>query len=229
VLGRADLTGLAVLASDAFSSGEPIPDSVRAARDRRFELLLPFGCAGPVDEGSSAPLRWRYDEEAEALKIHVAPNHWDAGAWGLAEQSGIEAIEGFWITRPWTSSDDCPARSGKTATNGMDSLTLTLPGQTLAVAQFFTADARRSALRDGRAFEATNRVPRADFDGSRGFRVRLSGRIDRVPGADAPVRCIQPGGMDQRPICAIAVKLDELRIENPIDDEVLATWPIAGN
>lgn len=227
ILGRADLAELAFLASDSLASGQPIPESVSEAGNRRFELVLPFGCSGPAGEGSSARLRWRYDEEAEALRIHVAPNSWDAGDWGMAGRSGVEAIEGFWIARPWSSSDDCPSRSGQTMATGIEPLTL--PGQTLAVAQFFTADARRAALRDGRAFETVKRIPREEFDASRGFRVRLSGRIGGVPGADAPVRCIQPGGMDQRPICAIAVTLDEVRIENPIDEEVLASWPIGAD
>lgn len=226
LLGRAQLISLAERASNAAASGEPIPQDVREAVSRRFELAIPFGCTGPSAEGSRAPLRWRYDEEDQALRLHVAPVSWGAADWGIENGSPIEAIEGFWITRPWSLAESCPRRTGQAIATGMEPVTL--PGQTLAVAQFYTGDARRSALRDGRPFESVQRVPRDEFDASRGFRLLLSGRIDQVPGG-GPVRCIQPAGIEQRPICVVAVTLDEVRIENPIGDEVLATWSIGGD
>lgn len=227
MLGRADLIALATSATDALSTGAEGPEDAREALDRRFELVLPFGCDGPAEDGSTSALRWRYDDQAEVLRIHAAPDSWSAADWGLAEDAGIEAVEGFWVARPWSSGNNCPIRSGRAMATGMDPITL--PGQTLAVAQFFTREARRSALRDGRPFEAVLRVPREDFDGSRGFRLRLTGRIDQAPGSTGPLLCVQPGGMDQRPICAVAVTLDEVRIENPVNSGVLATWPIGDN
>jgi len=226
ILGRADIIALAEEATDALVAGEPVPTEVREAVDRRFELAVPFGCAGAAGEESAAPLRWRYDREEEALRLHVAAASWAAADWGLSQAAGIEAIEGFWIARPWSSSGDCPQRAGQARATGMEPVTL--PGQTLAVAQFFADGTRREALRDGRPFESVQRVPREEFAAPRGFRLLLSGRIDRVPGG-GPVRCIQPAGIDQRPICVVAVTLDEVRIENPATDELLARWPIGGD
>lgn len=226
MLDRAELVALAAAASDAQASGAPLPQKVRDAVNRRFELILPFGCTGPAEAGGTAALRWRYDEEEEALRLYASPSSWRAEDWGMGENAGVEAIEGFWAARPWSSSEDCPPRGEPTMPSGMEAITL--PGQTLAVAQFFTANSRRSALRDGRPFETVLRMPRDRLDVSRGFRLRLSGRIDRVPGG-GPLRCIQPGGMEQRPICVVAVTLDEVRIENPVNDEVLATWMIGGD
>ncbi len=222
MLDRADIISIAAQATDALSSGEPLPEDVRAMANRRFELALPFGCSGPASENSSAPLRWRYDEEGEVLRLHVAPTIWSPTEWEIGENTPIEAVEGFWLTHPWSLDDVCPQRT-HAAPTGTEPVTL--PGQTLAVAQFFTGDNRRAALRDGRPFETVQRVPRGRFDASRGFRLLLSGRIDSVPGG-SPVRCVQPAGLEQRPICVVAVALDEVRIENPIGTEVLATWPI---
>jgi hypothetical protein len=98
----------------------------------------------------------------------------------------------------------------------------------LAVAQFFTETSRREALRAGRPFESVQRVPRGEFDASQGYRLVLSGRIDRVPGG-GPVRCIQPAGIEQRPVCIVAVTFDEVRIENPVGDVVLASWPVGSD
>lgn len=222
MLGRADIISIAALAADALASGEPLPEDVRAMANRRFQLALPFGCTGPESENSLAPLRWRYDEAGGVLRLRVASTSWSPSEWGIGQNTPIEAMEGFWLTRPWSSDAVCPQRV-HAAPTGTEPVTL--PGQTLAVAQFFTGNARRSALRADRPFETVQRVAPDKFDASRGFRLLLSGRIDRVPGGD-PVRCIQPAGIEQRPICVVAVVLDEVRIENPVGAKVLATWPI---
>lgn len=224
-LERAHLAALAGQAADATASGTPIPNSVQEAVGRQFDLELPFGCGGPASAMDAAPLSWSYDEAAEVLRISVQPTSWRAADWGIAAGAGIEAVEGFWIARPWSSRGTCPPRTAQTAVAGTEPVTL--PGQTLALAQFVGGDARREALRGERPFEVVRRLPRAALDASRGFRLRLLGRIGRVPGG-GPVRCVQPAGIEQRPICVIAVTLAEVRIENAATGAVLATWPVGG-
>jgi hypothetical protein len=227
-LDRAEVIGLAAAAADAASSGAMPPDRVRAAVGRRVEIALPFGCSGPADADSEQPYRWRYDEDEEALRLHVAVTRWEAGDWGLEqladeEASDDQAIEGFWIARPWSSSAECPAR----ASTGQSTVAAE---QSLAVAQFFRGDVPREALRGARPYQSVQRIPRTDFAAPRGFRLMLSGRIGRVPdaagGPGGPVHCIQPTGIDSRPRCVVAVTLDEVRIENPADGAVLARWPV---
>jgi len=225
-LGRADLAALAGQAADSAASGTPMPNSVREAVGRQFDLELPFGCGGPASELDSAPLSWSYDEAAEVLRIRAQPTSWSAADWGIAAEAGIEAVEGFWIARPWSSRGTCPPRTAQRAVAGSEPVMLS--GQTLALAQFVAGDARREARRGERPFELVRRLPKAEFDASQGFRVRLLGRIGRVPGT-GPVRCVQPAGIEQRPICVIAATLAEVRIENPADGAVLATWPIGGD
>jgi hypothetical protein len=217
VLDRAALVSLAGQAADAFTSGNPMPAAVTGAADRRFDLLLPFGCGGPNAEGSTLPLRWRYDENRQTLRLNVEPTVWQAQEWNIDPQAGIEAIRGFWINRPWSSSGACPSQVGQAVARGMEPVTL--PGQTLAIAQFLTRTDRRS----DHAFTVVQRIPAAQIDVSQGFRVRLTGRIARLPGGD-PVRCIQPNGIEQRPICVIAASVDEVRIENTANGAVLGTW-----
>lgn len=227
-LDRAGLIDIADAAADAAASGSPLPEKVREAVDRRFAIALPFGCEGAAPADSDAPLRWRYDEQAETLRVHVAVTRWTAEEWGLVEPADGEAIEGFWIARPWSSRGECrPLPSGAPTPAAQP---FAPPQQTLAIAQFFRGDVRREALRDGKPFESVQQIDREDFAAPRGFRLILSGRIDRVPRADGsqsgPVHCIQPGGFGQRPRCIFAVTLDEVRIENPASGEVLANWPI---
>lgn len=224
-LGRADIIELAATTADALVAGKPLPEQVRRAMGRRLELAVPFGCGGTAEQGSLDPLRWRYDDREEALRLHVEPTDWSPTDWGLQENAGIEAIEGYWLARPWTSSSDCPKATNAGRSTGVEPVTLA--GQTLAIAQFFTAESKREGQRGGRAFETVQRIPRGELDVAAGFRLVLSGRIDRVPGG-GPVRCIQPGGIEQRPICVVAAKFDEARIENLATGEVVATWPILG-
>lgn len=225
-LDRGDLLDLVNAAVDAVASGATPPPAVSEAVDRRFEIAVPFGCAGAAEPDSEAPLRWRYDEEEETLRLHVAVTRWTAADWGLQESVEGEAIEGFWIERPWSSSSACRQRPAASGTP------LATPERTLAIAQFFRGDVRREALREGRPFESVQRIASEDFAAPQGFRLMLSGRIERVPaasGSAGPVHCIQPQDGRQRPRCVVAVTLDEVRIENPASGEVLATWQIGGD
>ena len=223
VLGRADLITLATLAADAAAAGRD-PDAVlREAAGRRFELRLPFGCGGPAGEASTAAMRWRYDEESSALRLHVAPVRWSAADWWREAPSGAQAVEGFWIMRPWTSTEDCPDGDRPVPTGTEP---VTLPGQTLAIGEVIPARDGAGGGRDEEPYQTVLRVPPDELDASAGFRVRVTGRIARLPDGDT-VRCQQPAGPEQRPICLIGVVMDEVAIENPATGQTVATWTVA--
>ena len=145
---RADLIALASQASDALASGRPLPKAAADLAGQRFELRLPFGCRGPSDADSNSSMRWRYDAEAKALRVHVAPVIWRGADLGASEDGSATGTiaEGFWISRPWTASETCPAAQDSAAPTGTDAVTL--PGQTLAVAQF--ADGAGQRLHDAK-------------------------------------------------------------------------------
>lgn len=220
ILRRADLIELAENAADAFTSGTALDRAVTAPAGQRFELVLPFGCSGPNETGPA--MRWHYDPASEALRITVEPNSWTAEQWSLRPADRFEVAEGFWIGRPWSSSEACPQGG---AAIPPDAEAITLPGQTLAVAQFFIEGADRDARRNGRAYESVTRVPAASFNGSRGFLLRVKGRLAQVPGGGV-VHCAQPAGVEQRPVCVIGVRMDEVAIENPARGDVVASWLI---
>ncbi|TVV75747.1 hypothetical protein [Sphingomonas solaris] len=217
VLGRADLLALADAAADAFASGKAMPADVAAAAGRQFDLVLPFGCAGPNDPAATA-MGWQYDPATETLRVSATPVSWGGASLNVRQGDEPATATGFWINRPWSSSENCPVPIGETVPAG--TAPVTLPGQTLAIAM----PGPDNALgREGRAFETVQRV--RGFDGSKGFVLRITGRLDRsAPGS--VVRCVQPAGIDQRPICAIAAAMDEVRIENPATGATLATWMI---
>ncbi|MEN2787278.1 hypothetical protein ACFOKI_05115 [Sphingomonas qilianensis] len=226
LMSRADLIALAAQAADAVASGQPLPAAIARAEGRRFTINLPFGCQGPADQTSDAPMRWRYDGETKVLRVHVAPAVWDApDLLPAAAAEAVVAVEGFWIARPWSSSDSCPPTGAVATPSGADAVTL--PGQTLAIAQFFGADDIRQGRRGDKPYEAVVRAPDEGFAGTQGLRLRITGRIAAAPGG-GPVTCRQPAGAEQRPICVIAIASDEIAIADPISGNVLATWAVDG-
>src|SRR3546814_5273754 len=112
----------------SFAAGEAMPAAVADAAGSRFELLLPFGCSGPSEAGTSLPMQWRYDEADGTLRVSVKPMMWSEADWNLDDRASTAAAEGFWITRPWSSSGACPLRAGQAFSRGVEPLTL--PGQT---------------------------------------------------------------------------------------------------
>lgn len=226
LLDRSDLIALAAAAADAAAAGRDTEAEVAEADGRRFELRLPFGCEGPVDEDSNVGMHWRYDAQDQALRIQITPVIWTSQDWFAGDAAaGVETIEGFWISRPWTSAEGCPPGGAGPAALGAQPVTL--PGQTLGVGQVFYADGARGGRRDGKPYRVTVRVPEDELVATQGFRLRLSGRISRAQ-SDGPVRCQQPAGPEQRPICLVSVVLDEVAIENPATDDTLAIWSLDG-
>ncbi|GAA3719814.1 hypothetical protein GCM10022268_30090 [Sphingomonas cynarae] len=218
---RADLIALASQAADALASGQPLPKGAVDLAGQRFELRLPFGCSGPSDAGSDSPMRWRYDAEAKALRVHVSPVVWSSDELRASKEgsAGDVVAEGFWIPRPWTASEACPPSQDSAAPTGADAVTL--PGQTLAIAQF-SGDAGQR-LRDGKPYETVVRAAAEEVPAGQGLQLRLRGRIGET--ADGtPVTCRQPAGPEQRPICIVAVTLDDVAIDNSQTGKTLATW-----
>lgn len=217
ILGRADIIALASRAADAYASGAPLPVEVTALMGRRFELALPFGCEGMAPEKNVAPLRWRYDADKETLRIHAAPTSWTAADWGFTDQGMAGSrFEGFWVNRPWTSAERCP-HTGYSSTEGQPVM---IAEQTLAVAEVMPGDGE---TRDRRPYEIVTRLVPQKLAADQGFRLRLMGRIESLSG-DRPIECKQTAGIEQRPICLVAISLDEVRVENSLKNETLATW-----
>ena len=178
---------------------------------------------GPLGATDLTGTGWRYDADRSALRLQVASTRWAPQDWfGEGSPADVEAVEGFWIPRPWTSAESCPRIDTPAAAAGIEPVTLA--GQTLAIGQAFGKGGARQDQRDGEPFVAVVRsAPDAVRTGA-GFRARLTGQLNELPGGGA-VRCRQPGGSDQRPICLIGATFDEIAIENATTGETVAQWP----
>lgn len=222
-MGRGDIIAIAARAADATASGKPLPEEMADLAGRRFDLAIPFGCEGSSPDDSAAPMRWHYDAAKQTLRVHVSVMEWKGSEWGVNSASAAGRVgEGFWVSRPWTSAESCAQHTGGAIPADMQPVTL--PGQTLAVAQFKAAGAAQDdRARSRRSFDTVQRISPEKLNAAQGFRLRLIGRIgDALDGK--PVRCVQPAGSEQRPICVVAVSIDELRIESGKSGDLLATW-----
>lgn len=221
-LDRAGLLALAAAAADAAAQGGKPGAVVTRAIGRRFSIVLPFGCSGQLADDDRTSTGWRYDPDTKALRVQVASNAWTPADWWPDPSPGdVEAIEGFWISRPWSTSEACPPAA--TAPAASDAEPVTLPGQTLALGQVFREGGARQGRRDAAPYVAVVRVEPDAVRAAAGFRVRLAGQIAALPDGSA-VRCRQPGGAEQRPICLVGATFEDVVIENPTTGETLAHW-----
>ena len=198
-------------AANAFALGRPHPKDVLELAGRRFELVLPFGCHGSGPE--TAPLRYEWDTEERKLKISAVPQTWTTTepVRSLVGAAETEAIEGFWIARPWIRDAACPQGSPA-------------PGATpsprhVALAQAFAKGGSRLLRRNGRPYQATRKLDEGQTPSPGGYRLTLAGRI--VDDGRPPVLC-RGDGPDQRPTCFVRMELDRVALGS--ENEQIAEW-----
>lgn len=225
-LGRRDLLAAASVAADAVAAGLSPPPGNRALIGRRFELRLPIGCEGPAPSGQGFRnwAEWSFDPQRSALRLRARPEPLSEIAWigALAEAMRAEAVEGFWIDRPWTNAESCPPNRATSEDASQASATAPADPQILAIAQFFGPDSPRTLRRGDRPYAVTVKADARSFASPRHFNLIVRGRI-----ADAsdgqPVRC-RDNGPARRPSCLIAVRLSNVAFEDPADGSMLAEW-----
>jgi len=195
---------------------------------RTFSLRLPFGCTGPAatEQPAEGIADWRWGPDQATIRLRLTPSDWIAtplmqGA-VVAEDAEPqpnqwEAVEGFWVARPWIATETCPAASLSSSISAPPS------PQTVGIAAVFPRDGSRLGRRNGRAYEFTVRqhgdTPLAAP--SAGYRLRLEGRIVAFPDGRAS-RCVSYSP-DQRPTCVAAVQMDRVAFEDTTGT-VLSEW-----
>ncbi len=225
VLARGDLISAAGRAASDYVGGaeRPSPDPLVG---RTFSIKIAFGCSGPASgspETSEAPglASWSWGSEEKAIELRMAPGDWAGSALiaGSADAPDWEAVEGFWIPRPWLLSESCPTVRGdplQTANAGA-------APQTLGLAAVFETGGSRIGRRNGRAYTFTIR-PDGDTPvqaPAQGYRLVLAGRVASFPDGRA-IRC-RATGPDQRPVCVVATNLDRVAFEGA-DGKMLSEW-----
>jgi hypothetical protein len=238
-LSRADLIDAASRAASSFASGEQRPASDLPGR--RFALNIPFGCGGPTEDLKKASTGWSYDADKETLRVKVTPEVWTEAPILKRIAAGVafEAAEGFWIRRPWQRSDLCPAEvatpqpipspsgSPTPAPGPMpvpEAIPSTIPPvrQTLGVVELFEPGTKREERRNGRAYQAVQKLAPGEMALDRGLRLVAEGRLVALD-KDKAIGCWSPSP-DRRPVCLIRVRFDRIAITGPTGEHILAEW-----
>jgi hypothetical protein len=238
-LGRGDIIALAAAAAAAHASGQPAGTEPDSAIGRRFALRIAFGCNGPT-AGPAAPARarpegetpteldlqprqaleWSLNPATKVVRVSARPAAWTA--WPLIAKvvsEPFDAVEGFWLPRPWTDSEACP----RVADAAPIAIAASPPRQTVGLAQVYDAGDSRLGRRGSRPYEVVKKLSDAEAaDLSRDFRLVLEGRIVGYPDHRA-VRCASPSA-DERPVCLVGVAFDRVAIEDARSNELMGDW-----
>lgn len=233
VLSRGDLISAIGQAASDYAGGVDHEDTDILV-GRTFSVSIAFGCAGPAtgpaagstggraEPGNTPGLaHWLWGPDRKTIELRMTPDNWTGTnlVAGSADVPEWEAVEGFWITRPWLASEACPlVRGDAVAANSASS-----SPQSAGLAAVFETGSSRIGRRNGRAY---SHIVRAEGDTpltvpTQGFRLVLEGRTTSFPNGRA-VRC-RSSGPDQRPVCVVATMLDRVAFEEA-DGKMLAEW-----
>ncbi len=219
ILTRDDLIREANLAASSFAASGLQPATSAALIGKRFAVSIPFGCGGFQNSLSNPQLGVSYDAEKQSITLTARPGTWTTlpliQGLGSAE---IDAVEGFWIPRPWTSARDCPPPMDNPAP-----ATPTPPtAQTIGLAQIFEVGGSRVSRHAERPYIFTRKIPPGDNAAlTSSYRLVLEGRITGF-GKDSALRCWMEAP-DHHPVCLFAVTLDRVAFEDEQGKQI-ANW-----
>lgn len=220
---RADILAAVASAADATAAGLPLPQANLTLADRTFELHLPFGC------GPSTGSTWgqvRRDSATSVLRINVTPERFgqDTRIAATATDETFDAIEGFWIERPWTTAEACPRPAPTAAAEAPGSAAKPQPAtsQSVAIAQFFKPDAPRTSQRRNRPYTYVGKPEPAESAPVGPMQLKLTGRITGFADGQ-PVHC-HAGDPAAAPLCVVAVEFTGVGIEAAQSGDILTEW-----
>lgn len=230
VIDRTGLLDALDAARSAYAAGgvDARPDLA----GRRFVVRQAFGCSGATPGTTREPglATWRRTPKTKAIELTLRPVDWKGWAPAGEAEHPLEAVEGFWLERPWLRTDGCPAAGtaapAVTKEPAPDARSPAAPPtrapQTAGLAAVFEQGGSRLGRRDGKAFIHTIRgddgPPLAP---AAGYRVVLEGRFTVFPGGRA-ILC-RAADVDERPVCIAAAKVDRIAFETA-DGQVLSEW-----
>lgn len=252
-LNRAALLAALTEAGTALADGQT---RGAALTGRTVSVRLPFGCGGEtnvVGEAGGLPRLAR--NEDGSLTLTVTPEDMSASALVPATREGAvdkwEAVEGFWIARPWSSLDVCPTSAAqpasapdpapspaqtadKTPAEGktleaktvetVPSPPVVQPERSAGLAAVFETGGSRLGRRQGQAYVHVIRGEKggAPTPAPGGYALRLEGRLTAFADGKA-VHCVQKDA-ESRPVCVAALRLDRLAFEDGATGALLSEW-----
>jgi hypothetical protein len=234
-LDRAGLLRAIAEAASAAGLGRDDAALQRRLDGQPFEVRIRFGCASTARSAvlADAPFSVRFDAAKRTLRVRAEPDLTldDPNIAALADEK-VEAVEGFWMYRPWLLADGCPAPLSPPA--GISEPSAQPSGEAVippadsgykaraGLANFFTLEDSRAGRRDDRAYEATKVLAEDEMPSAQGYNLVLSGRLRKLP-AGRVIAC-RLASASLPPECVASAAFDRVRIEIPGTNAILAEW-----
>jgi hypothetical protein len=228
-LNREALLLAAMRAASAYAAGSSDSDVQRGLDGKRFEMRVRFGCPD-VEPKDDAPYQSTYDPVERRLTLRAAPDvsSDDPSLVGIADDQ-VEALEGFWVRRPWLLTAACPVlpttAGGDEPPTEPDAKAPERFRSRIAIAQFFTAADPRTRRRDERPYQYTTRLAEGEQPSPAGYDMVVSGRLRRLPNGRV-VTC-SGSAVDVAPTCVISVIVDHVSMSRGDTGVILAEWGAA--
>ena len=229
-LGREALLLAVVRAASAAASGQPDGSAQRMLDGKLFELRIRFGCGEAPAEQQA--LGWRVDADSRTLRLSARPDVAadDPLVAPLLDSGGFEAVEGFWVARPWLLTDACPVAPAAApasaepinATQSSPAPAANPAAQRVGIAQFFTSSDPRTGRRSGRPYESVVQLGDGEAPPANGLNLILSGRLRAFPGGKV-IACAAVAP-NRPPDCLVSAEVDRVRMERPEGGAPLAEW-----
>ena len=244
-LDRSGLLLAVARAASATALGRNDISEQQGLDGQRFEMRIRFGCpaavlpqaVGESSDSSTAPFVTGFNPKDRTLRIRARPDLTRQEPW-IATLGGeeVEAVEGFWIYRPWLLLAGCPAPLPDRLPPGGDgagragSTPLADPARPVAqarssrvgIAHFLTTSDPRTGRRNRRAYEATKVLDAERRPSGQGYNLVLAGRLKKLP-TRRVISC-QSTSVNAPPDCVVSAQFDRVRIEWPDSSEVIAEW-----
>jgi hypothetical protein len=232
-LGREALLLAVTQAASDYGFGRDDAARQRELDGKRFEVRLAVGCPGDTQATRTV----EFDEVNRQLRISLAPeiNAQTSAITGLG-LTDVEAVDGFWIYRPWLLTGGCPrtiaqpAGAGPTAdATGTDTPATPSPNFSQApeeprigIARFYATTDSRAGRRGERAYQLSRQLAAGEQPSSTGYELVLSGRLEKLPSGQV-VAC--SGDVASRaPSCIVSAHIDRVTIVHPGTGTALAEW-----
>jgi hypothetical protein len=219
-LTRNEILQNAVMNAAAYATGAKATTEKSPLLGREFTIRIPFGCDGPGGASAASQAYVEVDATTSAVKLVARPAAWATlpVVQDLAGSARIEAVEGFWIPRPWTNSEACPPKRE----TPLPATPTPAAAQTVGLAQVFEKGGSRVLARGDRPYEF---VVKPGKDGAsvlgHTYRLVLAGRL--VGFGDGRAAHCWSESPDHRPICLYAVAYDRVAFEDDTGAS-LAEW-----
>ncbi|QIL03012.1 hypothetical protein G7078_09660 [Sphingomonas sinipercae] len=239
-MDRAGLLARVAQAASAAALGQDDRAGQRELDGQAVELRLRFGCKADLGTAGAKAFSIRFDEADRTLRLRAAPTlTLDDPVVAGAAGDGVEAVEGFWLPRPWLLAASCPMVSpqspepaavdstldeAKQKPAARESKPAAAPPafQRIGIGRFFTDRDSRMGRRDGRAYEAVSILAADNSPSELGYDLVLAGRLRQGP--DGRVILCRPVSANAPPDCIVSADIDHVAVEDPRTRTVLANW-----